>query len=36
MRSQVLDARLDETFRDWYPDKPPENRASGASTFLGL
>jgi hypothetical protein len=28
MRTQVLDERLEDTFRDWYPDfrrKPPEN-----------
>jgi hypothetical protein len=29
MRTQVLDVRLEDTFRDWYPDfrtKLPENK----------
>ena len=34
MRTQVLDERLEETFRDWYPDfrtKPPENEIQQAA-----
>ena len=34
MRTQVLDERLEETFRDWYPDfrtKPPENEIKQAA-----
>ena len=31
MRTQVLDERLEETFRDWYPDKPPENEIQEAA-----
>ena len=34
MRTQVLDERLEETFRDWYPDfrtKPPENEIQKAA-----
>jgi hypothetical protein len=34
MRTQVLDERLDETFRDWYPDfqtKPLENEIQQAA-----
>jgi hypothetical protein len=32
MRTQVLDDRLEETFREWYPDfRPAENRAHKAA-----
>ena len=34
MRTQVLDERLEETFRDWYPDfrrKFPENEIQQAA-----
>jgi hypothetical protein len=32
MRTQVLDERLEETFRRWYPDfRPAENRAPKAA-----
>jgi hypothetical protein len=32
MRTQVLDERLEETFRGWYPDfRPSENRAQKAA-----
>jgi hypothetical protein len=34
MRTQVLDERLEETFRDWYPDfrtKPPEDEFQQAA-----
>ena len=34
MPTQVLDERLEETFRDWYPDfrtKPPENEYQQAA-----
>jgi hypothetical protein len=34
MRTQVLDERLEDTFRDWYPDfrrKPPENEIKQAA-----
>ncbi|MBV8228071.1 MAG: hypothetical protein JO232_23100 [Verrucomicrobia bacterium] len=34
MRAQVLDERLEDTFRDWYPDfrtKPPENEIKQAA-----
>jgi len=34
MRTQVLDERLEDTFRDWYPDfrtKPPEDEFKQAA-----
>jgi hypothetical protein len=32
MRTQVLDERLEETFRGWYPDfRPAENEAQEAA-----
>jgi hypothetical protein len=34
MRTQVLDERLEDTFRDWYPDfrtKPPEDEIRQAA-----
>ena len=32
VRTQVLDERLEETFRGWYPDfRPAENRAQMAA-----
>jgi hypothetical protein len=34
MRTQVRDERLEETFRDWYPDfrtKPPDNEFKQAA-----
>jgi len=34
MRTQVLDERLEDTFRDWYPDfrtKPPEDEIKQAA-----
>jgi hypothetical protein len=32
MRTQVLDERLEETFRGWYPDfRPDENEAQEAA-----
>jgi hypothetical protein len=34
MRTQVLDERLEDTFRDWYPDfraKPPDDEFKQAA-----
>jgi hypothetical protein len=34
MRTQVLDERLEDAFRDWYPDfrtKPPEDEIKQAA-----
>ena len=34
MRTQVLDERLEDTFRDWYPDfrtKPPKDEIKQAA-----